>query len=241
MLSQESRNTIRSVSDRARPRVLVVDDEQSLRELLEIGLYRAGFDVRTADGPAAALAAIREWQPEALVLDVTMPMIDGVSLIPLVRRLSHAPILLLTARGSMQDRIAGLKSGADDYIVKPFELEELSERLRAALRRPYLESGEQLRYSDLVLDLGERSARRAGRAIDLSTREFDLAVALMRRPRRVFSREELMDLVWGQDADVSRGTVDSYISYLRAKIDVPPSRPLIHTIRGVGYSMREEY
>lgn len=229
------------MSVRARPRVLVVDDEESIRDLLEIGLSREGFEVQTADGAATALVSIREWQPEAIILDVMMPMVDGLRFIPLVRRFSHAPIVLLTARGTLKDRIEGLKSGADDYIVKPFELEELAMRLRAALRRPYLESGEQLRYSDLVLKLDDRSARRGGRLVALSTREFDLAVTLMRRPRRVFTRDELLDIVWGENAEVARGSVDSYISYLRAKIDAPPSRPLIHTIRGVGYSMREEY
>jgi len=113
--------------------------------------------------------------------------------------------------------------------------------LQTALRRPFLQQAEQLRYSDLVLDLETRSARRGGRTIDLSTREFDLAATLLRRPRRVFSRDELLDLVWGIDRDVTRGTVDSYISYLRAKIDAPPARSLIHTVRGVGYVMREDY
>ena len=123
--------------DEVRPRVVVVDDEQSVRELVEIGLSQDGFDVRSAaDGPGA-LALIRQWEPEAILLDVMMPMIDGLSLIPLIRRVSHAPIIILTARSSVGDRVAGLRAGADDYIVKPFELVELTERLHAALRRPF--------------------------------------------------------------------------------------------------------
>jgi two-component system response regulator MprA len=184
---------------------------------------------------------IRAWEPEGIVLDVTMPVIDGISLIALVRKFSQAPILLLTARGGLCDRIAGLKAGADDYLVKPFNLEELSERLRTALRRPYLQQGEQLRYADLVLDLNTRTTRRGGREIALSTREFDLAAIFIGRPRRVFTRDELLDLVWGADREVTRGTVDSYVSYLRSKIDAPSARPLIHTVRGVGYVMREVY
>ena len=229
------------MSKSVRPRIAVVDDEQGLREILEIGLTQEGFDVRTVADGAAALALIRTWQPEAIVLDVMMPVIDGIRLMALVRKLSQAPILLLTVRGSVRDRIAGLKAGADDYLVKPFNLEELAERLRTALRRPFLQQTEQLRYSDLVLDLESRTGRRGGREIELSAREFDLAATLLRRPRRVFSRDELLDLVWGIDRDVTRGTVDSCISYLRAKIDAPPARRLIHTVRGVGYVMREEY
>ncbi len=229
------------MSESVRPRVAVVDDEQGLREVLEIGLTQLGFDVRTVGDGASALVLIRTWQPEAIVLDVMMPVIDGINLMALVRKLSHAPILLLSARGTVGDRVAGLKAGADDYLVKPFSLEELGARLQTALRRPFLQQAEQLRYSDLVLDLASRTGRRGGRAIELSAREFDLAATLLRRPRRVFSRDELLDLVWGTDRDVTRGNVDSYISYLRAKIDAPPARPLIHTVRGVGYVMREEY
>jgi DNA-binding response OmpR family regulator len=224
-----------------RPRVVVVDDEQSVRELVEIGLVQKGFEVRTAVDGSSGLALIRHWDPEAIVLDVMMPVIDGLSLIPLIRRVSHAPIIVLTARSSVGDRVAGLRAGADDYIVKPFELVELAERLHAALRRPFLASGERLRYSDVLIDLETRSARRSGRHIELSTREFDLAATFVRQPRRVFTRDELIELVWGMDRDVTRNTVDTYISYLRSKLDAPPAKPLIHTVRGVGYTMREEY
>ena len=227
--------------DAVRARIAVVDDEPSVRELVEIGLTQEGFDVRTAVDGAGALALIRKWDPEAVVLDLTMPVIDGLSLIPLIRRVSHSPIIVLTARSSVGDRIAGLRAGADDYVSKPFDLAELAERLHTALRRPFLASGEQLRYSDVVLDLATRSVRRSGRSIDLSAREFDLATTLIRRPRRVFTRDELIELVWGLESEVTRNTVDTYIFYLRAKIDVPPARPLIQTVRGVGYTMREDY
>ena len=152
--------------DEVRPRVAVIDDEQSVRELVEIGLTQKGFEVRSAvDGPSG-LALIRQWEPEAVILDLMMPVIDGLSLIPLIRRVSHAPIVVITARGSVGDRVAGLRAGADDYIVKPFELVELAERLHAALRRPFLASGEQLRYCDVLIDLKTRSARRSGRHIE---------------------------------------------------------------------------
>ena len=223
------------MSASVRPRIAVVDDEENLREVLELGLTQEGFEVRTAPDGATALTIIRAWQPEAIVLDVTMPVIDGISLIALVRKFSQAPILLLTAHGGLRDRIAGLKAGADDYLVKPFDLAELSERLRTALRRPYLQ------HADLVLDLNTRTTRRGGREISLSAREFDLAAIFIGRPRRVFTRDELLDLAWGADREVTRGTVESYISYLRSKIDAPPARPLIHTVRGVGYVMREMY
>jgi DNA-binding response OmpR family regulator len=223
------------------PPIAVVDDEDELRDVLDIGLTQEGFVVRTVASGADALALVRGWNPEAIVLDVMMPVIDGIQLIALIRKYSQAPILLLTARGTLRDRIEGLRAGADDYLVKPIDLEELGIRILTALRRPSLSQNGRLRYADLVLDLELRTAWRAGREIVLSTREFDLAAALLRRPRRIFTRDELLDMVWGQDCDTAHGTVESYISYLRAKIDAPPGRRLIHTVRGVGYVLREHY
>jgi DNA-binding response OmpR family regulator len=221
-------------------RVVVIDDESSIREMLDIGLTQAGFDVRTAvDGPDG-LTAIRDWNPDCIVLDVMMPKIDGLSLIPLLRRLTEVPIIMLTARGDVRDRIDGLKAGADDYLAKPFDLDELSARIDTALRRPALRRVHHLRVGDLEIDIEARSVNRAGRWIDLSTREFDLLAALARRPKRVFTREELLDLVWGVDRDVSTATVETYISYLRAKIDRPTEPRLIHTVRGVGYAIKEQ-
>ncbi len=226
--------------EQLRPRVAVVDDEAHLRDVLEIGLAQEGFDVRTAaDGPAG-LGLVREWEPECIILDVMMPKIDGLEMIPMIRRLTQVPIIMLTARGDVRDRIDGLKAGADDYVSKPFDLGELAARLNSALRRPMLKRVHNLRFADLELDLDSRSARRGGRWISFSTREFDLVATLMKHPQRVFTREELLDLVWGIDRDVTRNTVETYISYVRAKVDVPAEARLIHTIRGVGYSIRSD-
>jgi len=222
-------------------RVVVIDDEHSIREMLDVGLTQAGFEVRTAvDGPDG-LTAIRDWSPDCVVLDIMMPKIDGLSLIPLLRRLTEVPIIMLTARGDVRDRIDGLTAGADDYLPKPFELDELTARIHTALRRPMLRQVHHLRVADLEIDLDARSVRRGDRWIDLSTREFDLLATLARRPKRVFTREELLDLVWGPDRDVSAATVETYISYLRAKVDVSPAPRLIHTVRGVGYVLREPH
>jgi two-component system, OmpR family, response regulator MprA len=220
-------------------RVVVIDDERSIREMLEIGLAQEGFEVRTAiDGPDG-LTVIRDWNPDCVVLDIMMPKIDGLSLIPLLRRLTEVPIIMLTARGDVRDRIDGLKAGADDYLPKPFDLDELAARIHTALRRPALKRVHHLRFADLEVDIEARTVRRGDRWIDLSTREFDLLATLTRRPKRVFTREELLDLVWGVDRDVSAATVETYISYLRAKIDAGAEMRLIHTVRGVGYALRD--
>jgi two-component system response regulator MprA len=228
------------VDQHIRPRVAVVDDEAHLRDVLEIGLAQEGFDVRSAADGAAGLSLVRDWDPECIVLDVMMPKIDGLAMIPMIRRLTQVPIIMLTARGDVRDRIDGLEAGADDYLAKPFDLGELAARLNSALRRPMLKRVHNLRYGDLELDLDARSARRGGRWITFSTREFDLVATLMRHPQRVFTREELLDLVWGIDRDVTRNTVETYISYVRAKVDAPGEARLLHTIRGVGYSIRSE-
>lgn len=231
---------IDAVEHMTRPRVAVVDDERHLRDVLEIGLDQEGFDVRSAADGVAGLDLVLDWEPDCIVLDVMMPKIEGLALIPMIRRLTQVPIIMLTARGDVRDRIDGLKAGADDYLAKPFDLGELAARLNSALRRPMLKRVHHLRYADLELDLDSRSAQRNGRWISLSTREFDLVATLLRHPQRVFTREELLDLVWGIDRDVTRNTVETYISYVRAKIDTSPEERLIHTIRGVGYSIRSD-
>lgn len=217
-----------------------IDDEDSVRGLLEVGLTQAGFEVQTAVDGADGLSLVRDWQPDCIVLDIMMPKIDGLALIPLLRRLTEMPIVMLTARGDVRDRIDGLKAGADDYLPKPFELDELVERIRTAIRRPNLRRVYALRVADLEVDLEARTVRRGDRWITLSMREFDLLATLARRPRRVFSRPELLDLVWGTDRDIAQATVETYISYLRAKVDGPGESKLIHTIRGVGYALRDD-
>jgi two-component system response regulator MprA len=222
------------------PRLLVVDDERPIREMLELGLRNRGFDVRSVpDGPTA-IPLIREWKPELIVLDVMLPKVDGFSMLPLLRRITEAPILMLSAKGEVEDRVQGLDRGADDYLAKPFEMSELVARLRTALRRPRLEHVEVITYADVQVELATRTVRRGGRTLDLSPLEYDLFITLLRHPRRVFSREQLLDLVWGPEADVGPGSVERYISYLRSKVDEGAMTRLIHTIRGVGYSLHDE-
>jgi DNA-binding response OmpR family regulator len=210
----------------AQARVLVIDDERHIRDLLEIGLGDEGYDVRSAPDGQVGLAIAREWQPDAIVLDVMLPKIDGIALLPMFRKLTEAPILMLSAKTETSDKISGLQNGADDYVAKPFEMNELTARLETALRRPKLAQPQVLRFAD--------------KRIALSAREYDLLVALLRNPNRVFSRDQLLDQVWGTERFVGPGAVETYISYLRAKIDHGFPKRLIHTHRGVGYSLREE-
>jgi DNA-binding response OmpR family regulator len=229
-----------SVRPDERPRVLVVDDEPNLREMLEIGLTQHGFDVQVVADGQAALAAVREWAPDAVILDVMMPKIDGISLLPMLRRITEAPVLMLSAKVEIETRLAGLANGADDYLAKPFELRELALRLRTRLRRPQLARPERLAVDDLEIDLQTRTTMRAGAAIELSAREFDLLAVLMRQPGRVFTRDQLIDLAWGEDVAVAPNAVETYISYVRTKLERPTLTKLIHTIRRVGYTLRAE-
>ncbi|GAC1303381.1 MAG: response regulator transcription factor [Vulcanimicrobiaceae bacterium] len=219
-------------------RVLVVDDEAAIRDLLEYGLGQAGFVVRSVGDAPGALEVVRAWTPEVIVLDVMLPEIDGFALLPMLRRLTDAPIVMLSARAETAEKVAGLSRGADDYVGKPFELEELVARLQSALRRPRMEARESFRYGDLTVDVGRRTTYRGTRRVDLSTREFDLLLTLVRNAEHVFTRSDLLDLVWGVDRDVVPNTVETYISYLRAKIDSGEAVKLIQTLRGVGYVMR---
>jgi DNA-binding response OmpR family regulator len=221
------------------PRVLVVDDERHIRELLEIGLGDEGYEVRSAPDGQVGLQLCREWNPDAIVLDVMLPKIDGIALLPMFRKLTEAPILMLSAKGDVTDKVAGLSRGADDYVAKPFELAELQARLETALRRPRLAQPQMLRYSDLEVNLETPQVTRAGKSIALSAREYDLLIALLRNPNRVFTRDQLLDQVWGTERFVGPGAVETYISYLRAKIDHGFQTRLIQTHRGAGYSLRE--
>jgi DNA-binding response OmpR family regulator len=219
-------------------RLAVIDDEDSVRKMLEVALALDGFEVRGAGDGVEGLALVRSWQPDCIVLDVMLPKVDGLTLLPMIRRLTEVPIIMLTARGEVRDRIDGIRAGADDYLPKPFDIEELATRLHAALRRPRLREVSELVYEDLELDLQARAVRRGANSIDLSAREFDLLAALARQPRRVFTRDELINLVWGDDRQIATQTVDTYISYLRVKIDESGKRALIQTVRGVGYVLR---
>ncbi|MBV8150214.1 MAG: response regulator transcription factor [Candidatus Eremiobacteraeota bacterium] len=219
-------------------RVLVVDDEAAIRDLLDYGLAQAGFSVKTVRDGHAALDAVRTWSPEVIVLDVMLPEMDGFTLLPALRRLTDVPIVMLSAKTETAEKVTGLSRGADDYLGKPFEIEELIARLRSALRRPRLQGRETFRYADLVVDVSRRSVFRGTRRIELSTREFDLLLTFVQHPEQVFTRAQLLDLVWGVDRDVVPNTVETYVSYLRAKIDSGEPVKLIQTLRGVGYVLR---
>jgi DNA-binding response OmpR family regulator len=190
-----------------------------------------------ADG-TAALAEVQRWLPEIIILDVMLPGVDGFTLLPALRRATEAPIIMLSARSEAHEKVTGLSRGADDYVAKPFELEELIARLHTALRRPRLESRPTLTYADLTVDVSRRAVFRGDKRVELSAREFDLLVTFLRSPERVFSRTELLDAVWGVDRDLVPNTVETYISYLRAKLDSGESVRLIQTLRGVGYALR---
>ena len=224
----------------APPKVAAPADERHVREMLELGLAREGYAVRCAADGAQALDLVGEWQPDIVILDVMLPKIDGVTLLPMLRKKTEAPIIMLTAKGGVPDRVAALVRGADDYLAKPFVFEELLARLTAALRRPRLAGGDILRYVDLTINLETREVTRGERQIGLTPREFDLLVALARTPRRVLTKEQLLQQVWGHDFEGEVGIVETYISYLRAKVDAGSPKRIIHTVRGVGYALRED-
>lgn len=218
-------------------RIAVIDDERHICDLLSLALGHRGYDVRCAPDGAAGLALVREWAPDLIILDVMMPKIGGIELLPALRRATDAPVIMLSARGEVESKIEGLRHGADDYLSKPFELNELLARVDAKLRRPHIERRSTLEYEGLTADLDEHVVERDGRRLDLSPLEYKLLVTLLRRPRRVFTREELLDEIWG-DTDVGTGAVERYISYLRQKVDGGFDRPLIQTVRGAGYTLR---
>jgi two-component system response regulator MprA len=212
--------------------ILVVDDDALIRRMLERTLRAEGYDVRSAADGGAALAAIERSVPDAMLLDVAMAGMDGLAVCRRVREKGLAlPILLLTARDAVEDRVQGLDAGSDDYLVKPFAVEELLARVRALLRRGH-DPEEILAVDDIVLDVRSRAARRAGRDLGLSAREADLLELLLRNPRMVVSREVALDRIWGGPASASLNVVDRYISYLRRKLGEPS---LIETVRGVGF------
>jgi two-component system OmpR family response regulator len=223
-------------------RVVVVDDESTLSDLLSMALRYEGWDVRTAGEGRAAVALIREFQPDVVVLDVMLPDIDGLQVLKRLREDGHdTPILFLTAKDSLDDRIAGLTAGGDDYVTKPFSLEELVARLRGLIRRSTLVITDSvdplLRVGDLVLDEESYEVRRDGRLIELTATEFELLRFLMRNPRRVMSKAQILDRVWSYDFGGRSSIVEIYISYLRKKIDAG-LKPMIHTVRGVGYLIK---
>jgi two-component system, OmpR family, response regulator MprA len=221
-------------------RVLVVEDDPHVREAVERALRFEGYDVETAVDGNDALLRIEGVAPDVIVLDVLMPGTDGLAVCRILRdRGNHTPVLMLTARHEVSDRVAGLDAGADDYLVKPFALDELFARVRALLRRSSVTNGETtLTVADLVLDSTRRQAWRAERELELTKTEFDLLELLMFNAGIVVSRETIYEQIWGYDFETSSKSLDVYIGYLRRKTEVDGAPRLIHTIRGIGYTIR---
>jgi len=223
-------------------RVLVVDDERAVRDSLRRALELEGYDVDLAGDGEEALERLGEnGEPDAVILDILMPKIDGLEVCRRLRREGHRlPVLMLTARDEVENRVAGLDAGADDYVTKPFALEELLARLRALLRRTTGGSGEVLRFADLELDPKTREVRRGGEPIELTRTEFSLLELFLLNPRQVLTRSVIFERVWGYDFGFSSNSLDVYIGYLRRKTEVGDRPRLIQTVRGVGYALREK-
>jgi two-component system, OmpR family, response regulator MprA len=219
--------------------ILVVDDDPKILSVLGRGLRFEGYNVQlAADGPEA-LRSARVEPPDLVVLDIMLPGMDGLEVCRRLRRGINVPILMLTARDAVLDRIAGLDSGADDYLIKPFDFDELLARIRALLRRS-LSAGEAvLMFADLRLDTRTREAYRSSRRIELTTREYELLLLFLRHPRQVLTREQILDNVWG-DAGVDSNAIEVHIARLRDKLEAAGEERLIQTVRGAGYALREE-
>ncbi|KQY57175.1 MULTISPECIES: response regulator transcription factor [unclassified Nocardioides] len=226
-----------------KPHVLVVDDDRAVRESLRRSLEFNGFTVSMAEDGAQALAGIGNLRPDVVVMDVMMPRLDGIEATRALRTAGNdVPILVLTARDAVGDRVDGLDAGADDYLTKPFALQELLARLRALLRRvvPHDELvDETLAFSDLTLDLASREVRRGKRAIELTRTEFALLEMFMRRPKRVLERSFILEEVWGYDFPTTANSLEVYVGYLRRKTEAEGEARLLHTVRGVGYVLRD--
>jgi len=220
-------------------RILVVDDDPEIVSFVKRGLAYEGYKVDTAADGFEALAKARESEPDLVVLDVMMPEIDGIEVSKRLREGSDVPILMLTAKGTISDKVAGLESGADDYLVKPFAFDELLARVRALLRRRQPGEGELLRFSDLSLNTMTRETKRSNEAIELTAQEFDLLELFLRHPRQVLKRDLIYERVWGYNFEGESNVIEVYVRYLRSKLEAGGKPRLIHTIRGVGYVLKE--
>jgi two-component system, OmpR family, response regulator MprA len=223
-----------------RERILVIDDDEAITTALRRALSFEGYAVETAPNGEEGLARARDANPDLVILDVLMPGLDGFEVCRRLRSADDTPILMLTARDEVADRVRGLDVGADDYLVKPFAADELLARVRALLRRREpREKTAVLRFADLTVDVAARSVRRGGREVQLSAKEFDLLVYLARHARQVLTREQLLDAVWGYQFDGESNVLDVYVGYLRQKLEANGEPRLIHTVRAVGYVLRE--
>ncbi|NMB68133.1 MAG: response regulator transcription factor [Chloroflexi bacterium] len=220
-------------------RILIIEDDEAILRVLRRALAYEGYRVDTAPDGESGLNQARDYHPDLVILDWMLPGMDGLEVCQRLRAGGSVPVLMLTAKDTLQDRVQGLDAGADDYMVKPFELDELLARVRALLRRTQPERIPMLSFADLTLDTSTRQASRRGRVISLTAKEYDLLELFMRHPRQVLTREMIFDRVWGYDFGGESNVLDVYIRYLRQKLEIEDEQRLIHTVRGVGYVLRE--
>jgi two-component system, OmpR family, response regulator MprA len=220
-------------------RILAVDDDTEILDMLSRGLKFEGYEVDTAEEGNIAINLFKERAPDLVLLDVMMPGMDGLEVCREMRKVRDTPILMLTAKDAVSDRVAGLDSGADDYIVKPFALDELLARVRAHLRRTMVGDAQLLQFADLLLNTATHEVKRNGDLIELTSKEFELLYLFMQYPRQVLSREVIYDKVWGYDFGGESNIIEVYVRYLRSKLESDDRPKLIHTVRGVGYALRE--
>jgi len=221
-------------------RILVVEDDRRIRDLLRRGLIFEGYTVDTAEDGETALRVARETPPDAVILDIMLPKMDGLEVCRRLRSASNVPIMMLTARDSVPDRVTGLDAGADDYMVKPFAFDELLARLRALFRRHRMESAPDVyRYADLELNPRTRQVFRGGDPIELTAKEFDLLELFLRHPGQVLTREMIYEHIWDYDFGGESNIIEVYVRYLRTKLEAGGKPRLIQTVRGVGYALRE--
>lgn len=219
--------------------ILIIEDDEAIMKVLQRTLNYEGYRVDLANDGPAGLTKARSQRPDLVILDLGLPGMDGIEVCQRLRTIDNFPVLILTARDSTQDRVAGLDSGADDYLVKPVELEELLARIRALLRRTKKDHAVILKFGDLSLDTSSHQATRGKRVVDLTAKEFDLLELFMRHPRQVLTRDLIFDRVWGYDFGGESNVLDVYIRYLRAKLEKDSEKKIIQTVRGVGYVLRE--
>ncbi len=222
------------------PRILVIEDDEAILAFLRRGLGFEGYDVDTAENGQKGLALAAGDRPDLVVLDWMLPGMDGLEVCKRLRTMGKMPIMMLTAKDSVSDRVLGLDAGADDYMVKPFNLDELLARIRALLRRTQSPKQKTYNFGDLVLDTGTRRAQRSERVIDLTAKEYELLELFMRNPRQVLTREMIYDDVWGYDFGGESNIIEVYIRYLRQKLEEGKEARLLHTVRGMGYVLRED-
>lgn len=220
-------------------RILIIEDDQAILKLLQRGLAYEGYIVDTATDGRTGLNLARDRQPDLVVLDWMLPGMDGLEVCHRLRTGGDVPILMLTAKDTIQDRVQGLDAGADDYLVKPFNLDELLARIRALLRRTLPERIPVFKYADLTLDTGSRQASRGNRLVSLTAKEYELLELFLRHPKQVLTREVIFDRVWGYDFGGESNVLEVYIRYLRQKLESGGEPRLIHTVRGMGYVLRE--